>query len=101
VGTGVALGEGVAVVDAVLVGEAVGLAVTLGDGDEVAATGMVGFGPAATAASTPRPTPATAASPSAKTRTDLPRAAGRVATCPLEHPHVHVARRAVVGPRAG
>src|SRR5689334_3503955 len=85
VGVGVGLGDGVAVGVEVALGEAV-VAATLDDGDDVAATGVVGFGPDATAASTPRPTPATAASPSAMTRTDLPREAGRVATCPLEHP---------------
>src|SRR5690349_12839352 len=85
VGVGVGVGDGVAVGVDVVLGEAV-VAATLDDGDDVAATGVVGFGPDATAASTPRPTPATAASPSAMTRTDLPREAGRVATCPLEHP---------------
>src|SRR5690349_14491438 len=87
-GVGVAVGVGVVVgvgVDVAL-DEGATLAVALGDGDDVAATGVVGFGPDATAASTPKPTPATAATPSAMTRTDLPREAGRVATCPLEHP---------------
>jgi hypothetical protein len=101
VGEGVGLDDGVAVGEAVPVAVAEGLAAALDDGEDVAATGMVGFGPAATAANTPRPTPATAASPSAKTRTDLPRVAGRVGTCPLEHPRIRVAQRAVVGPRAG
>jgi hypothetical protein len=86
VGEGVGLGAAVAVGEGVPVGDVVAAAVGLGDGDEVAATGVVGFGPDATAARTPRPTPATAAIPSAMTRTDLPLEAGRVATCPLEHP---------------
>jgi len=101
VGDGVGFGDGVAEGEAEPDPDGDALAVALGDGDDVAATGVVGFGPAATAASTPRATPPTAASPSAITRTDLPRAAGRVATCPLEHPSIRVAQRAVVGPRAG
>src|SRR6185295_17585256 len=43
VGDGVGLGDGVTVGEAVPVADAEGLAVALGDGDDVAATGTVGF----------------------------------------------------------